>query len=1039
MNIPESAVRRSVTVYMLIFGLLVLGFIALSRLSLDLLPDIKLPAAVITTEYPGAGPGEIEKMVTEPLEGVLSTLSNLDKVQSQCMPGSSVIVLFFDWGTDMDFATLEVREKLDLVRSFLPSGVKDPMIFKLDPSLLPVIQAGVSYGSESSTTPTTLTDLTYSAAELVKPRLERLPGVAWVVTSGGISSEVHVLMDPAKMEAHGLSLDYVSQLLMGENLGITAGNIQHGQKELRITTKGEFEDLEQIANTPIVTPGGSLVYLKDISQVKQSFSDITQKTSMNGSPSVGISIFKQTGANTVQVADAVHKEFESLKKELPENTQINTIFDQSDFIKMSIDSVKNNALIGAFLAILIIFLFLRNGRTTLVIAISIPISIIATFIMMYFAGFTLNLLSLGGLALGVGMIVDDSIVVLESIFRYREAGCSAWEAATAGAQEVAMAVTASTFTNVVVFLPVIFIEGIASQIFKELALTVSFALLASLLVALTLVPVLANRLVQVTTSLNEKSFYGKVMTAWGRVLDALDSGYRTLLAWSMNHRKKVLLSVLGIFIFSVALYPLLDREFLPQMEGGEVSIKIEMPSGTGLEETGKIAEQVEGLCEKAPEVDTIFTTVGSAGAMSIVQAADPDSATIQARLLPRKERNRSTGEVARELRQGVSELPGAQIEVTETDPKSMGMSVESPVSITLQGDEIDVLEEKAEEIAHIIGQVPGTSNVKTSLEEGKPEIQVQLDREKAATYGLGTYQVAQSLKSAISGQVATRYRSGGQEVDLRVRLVPEACKSLEDLESLRIPSPLGTQVPLKEIAQLKQTQTPAVITRQDQTRSCSIYADIDGRSLGSVMEDIRTELEKMPLPPGYSITYGGEQEQMMESFDALKLALILGIVLIYMVMASQFESFFHPLVIMFTIPLALIGVILAFVLTGMTFSIAAYIGVILLAGLAVKNGIVLVDYINVLRSRGISRREAILQAGPIRLRPVLMTALTAIFAMLPLAVGLGEGSEVDAPLALAVIGGLTVATFLTLVVVPLMYTLLEDVGMRLGVIKEEIS
>lgn len=589
-----------------------------------------------------------------------------------------------------------------------------------------------------------------------------------------------------------------------------------------------------------------------------------------------------------------------------------------------------------------------------------------------------------------------------------------------------MAVTASTITNVVVFLPVIFIKGIASQIFKELALTVSFALLASLLVALTLVPVLANRLVHITARHDEKKLYGKIMAAWGCAVGAMDSGYRRLLEWSMSHRKQVLLTVLGVFVVSIALFPLLDSEFLPEIEGREVSIAVEMPGGTGLKETAEVAEEVELLCEKIPEVDTIFTTVGSSGMMSIVQSTDTDKATIQARLLPRKERRRSASEVARELRREVAELPGAKIEVAVSDPKSMGMAMESPVSISVQGDEMDVLKEKAEEIARIISKVPGTSNVKTSRQEGKPEIQVQLDREKAATYGLGSYQVAQALKSAISGQVATRYRSGGQEVDLRVRLVPEACADLEELENMRIPSPLGIQVPLKEIAQLKKARTPAVITRQNQTRSCSISADLDGRSLGSVMDDIRAELKKMQLPPGYSITYGGEQEQMLESFDALKLALILGVILIYMVMASQFESLLHPLVIMFTIPLALIGVILAFVLTGMTFSIGAYIGVILLAGLAVKNGIVLVDYINVLRARGLSRREAILQAGPIRLRPVLMTAMTAVFAMLPLAFGLGEGAEIDAPLALAVIGGLTVATFLTLVVVPLMYTLLED-------------
>lgn len=1201
MNIPESAVRRSVTVFMLICALLVLGGISLSRLSLDLLPDISLPAAVIMTEYPGAGPSEIEKMVTEPMEGVLSTVGNLDKVQSQCMPGSSVVILFFNWGTDMDFATLEVREKLDLVRGFLPSGVKDPTIFKLDPSLLPVIQAGMSIGSSSTESadlaagdansasakaastnsagtqsaqvaavaaktnsssiaaqaaaatnigdqvaaagtntantkavtagtntssagaqsikaigtqstqvaaadassagtkaagpngtqvdaagaavqsakatavgtqstqapaspntntgtqlaasgnsatsgnsakdaaPANLADLTYTASEQVKPRLERLPGVAWVVISGGVSNEVQVLMDPAQMEAHGLTIEYVAQLLMGENLGITAGTIKQGQKELRITTKGEFEDLEQIANTPIVTPKGSLVYLKDISEVKQTFSDITQKTSMNGVPSVGISIFKQTGANTVQVAEAVSEELESLKKELPEDTQINTVFDQSEFIKLSIDSVKNNALIGAFLAILVIFLFLRNGRTTLVIAISIPISIITTFVMMYFAGFTLNMLTLGGLALGVGMIVDDSIVVLESIFRYREAGYSAWESATAGAQEVAMAVTASTLTNVVVFLPVVFVEGIASQIFKELALTVAFALLASLLVALTLVPVLANRLAQVTRSYDEKTLYGKIMIGWGRALDALDTNYRKLLAWSMNNRSKVLLTVLGIFIFSVALYPLMESEFLPEMEGNEVAINIEMPSGTGLEETYQVAEEVEKICEKVPEVDTIFTTVGSSGVMSMVQSPDPDKASIQARLLPREERQRSAGEVVKELRKEVAELPGAKIEVAESGLESMGMGLESPVSISLTGDDLDVLEEKANEIASVVSKVPGTSNVKTSLEEGKPEIQVKLDRDKAASYGLGTYQVAKALKSAVSGDVATRYRSDGKEMDLRVRLVPEECASLEDMENLRISSPLGVQVPLKEIAQLKKTQAPAVISRQDHTRVCTINAALEDRSLGSVMDDIRAELDKMQLPPGYSITYGGEQEQMMESFDALKIALILGVILIYMVMASQFESLLHPFVIMFTIPLALIGVILIFVITGMNFSISAYIGVILLAGLAVKNGIVLVDYINTLRSRGLSRKEAILQAGPIRLRPVLMTALTAIFAMLPLALATGEGAEIDAPLALTVIGGLTVATFLTLVVVPLMYTLLEDVGIRLGIIKGEAN
>ncbi len=1022
MNIPELAVRRSVTVFMVVIGVLVLGFLSLSRLSLDLLPDITYPVALVTTDYPGAGPEEIEKSVTRPLEEVLSTLNNVDTITSNSQTGSSMVVLRFEWGTDMDQVTIDIREKIDMIRDYLPDGAGDPTVMKMDPNVMPVLQISLSGGRD-------LAELTRLAEEEIKPRLERLPGAAWVVVTGGRTREVQVLVDPVKLNSYGLSLSQVAQALGAENVGLSAGTLKQGKKELLVTTSGEYEDLLQLANTPLTTPGGAVVYLKDISEIKQGYADLTQKTSLNGQPAVGVHVLKQSGANTVQVSRAVQEELAALQKELPGRVKTGVVFDQADFIRTSIDTVVNHALQGAILAVLVIFLFLRSFRSTVIIGLSIPISIIATFVMMYFGGLTLNILSLGGLAMGVGMIVDDSIVVLEVIYRYREAGASPWEAATAGAQEVAMAVTASTLTNVIIFLPVVFVQGIASQIFRDLALTVSFALLASLLVALTVVPVLAYRLVRVAGVEKEpRTPLGRLSFSLGRFFEGMNASYRRLLEWALGHRKAVLGGTVLLFVISLGLSPVIGAEFFPYVDTGEISINVKMPRGTGLEETGRVAGQVEEICGSLPEVKTTFSSVGASSGMEFFQGASADRASIRVKLTPRRERSRSTSELVEELRGRLEGIPGAEIEVDESQAVSMGTA---PISITLEGDDLEVLKAEAEKIAAIVEQVPGTSNVSTSLEEGKQEIEVRLKREEAASYGLGTAQVAQVLRTAISGQVVTTYRGEGEEIDLRLRLDPGAIQSLDDLGALTILTPTGAQVPLREVAELNWKESPVVVSRENQTRACYITADLRGRPLGSVMEDIQNRLQGHPLPAGYRITYGGEFQEMTEAFGSLALALVLGILLVYMVMASQFESLSHPFVIMFTMPLAFIGVVAAFVLTGKTFSIPAFIGVIMLAGIVVKNGIVLVDYINTLRRRGMSRREAILRAGPIRLRPVLMTALTAIFGMVPLALGFGEGGELLSPLAVGVIGGLTVATFLTLVVVPVMYTLVEDLVEKL--------
>jgi len=1025
MKIPELAVRRSVTVLMLILGLLVLGCVALSRLAIDLFPDLKLPVAAVMVEYPGAGPQEVEKAVTEPLEEILATVNSVDTIKSESRAGSSMLILWFAWGTDMDFATLQMREKIDMVKGMLPDDVKNPMVFKMDPAMMPVLQVGMSGGKD-------LAELTRLAEDVVKPRLERLPGAAWVIVTGGRTREVQVLVDPVKLDSFGLSLGQVAQALRAENMELSAGSLAEGKKEFTIRTTGEFEDLAQLAGVPLVTPQGSVVYLKDIARVAQGYTDLTQETYMNRRPSVGIHVLKQSGANTVKVTERVQKELEALKKELPGSVEVNTVFDQSQFIRDAINSVARNALIGAALAVLILFLFLRHVRTTLVIALSIPISIVATFILIYFGGLTLNLLSLGGLALGVGMMVDNSIVVLENIYRYRQEGHSLWEAATAGAQEVAMAITASTLTTVIVFLPVVFVEGIASQIFRDLALTVTFSLLCSLLGALTLVPVLSYRLLAVLPAAGEPCTWpAKASAAVGGWLEGIRDLYRDVLAWALGHRKAVIFGAFAVFVCSLALVPVIGVEFLPGMDAGEISIEIDMPRGTALAETGRAAGRVESLCASLPEVKTTFVSVGSAEEMGGFGTSEADRARIRVQLAPRRERERSTEAVAEEIRRRVAKIPGAEIKVAAVDPKMAGMPTEAPVALTVRGKDLAELKRAAGLVAEEVRQVPGTRNVKTSLEEGKPEIEVRLDRARAASYGLGTAQVAQTLRTAVFGQVVTRYRSGGEELDLRLRLVPGARTSVQDLESLYIAAPNGVAVPLREIAELREVEGPSVIPRKDQTRVCYVTGDLAGRPLGDVMKDIQARLAGLRLPHGCEIIYGGEYKEMQESFSSLTFALLLGILLVYMVMASQFESLLHPFVIMFTMPLAVIGVVLGLALTGKTFNIAAFIGVIMLAGIVVNNAIVLVDYINTLRRRGMARREAILQAGPVRLRPVLMTALTTVLGMVPLALGIGTGAEADAPLAVAVIGGLTVATFLTLVVVPVVYTLFEDLGSRI--------
>ena len=1046
MKISDLAVNRPVAILMLVAIVVLLGAVSFSKLHVDLYPEMKLPVAGVIISYPGAGPEEIESQVTQPVEEAVGTIPNIEDIYSVTRSGTSIVICQFDWGTDMDFASLQIREKVDLIKRALPEDIEAPMVIKMDPAMMPILQIGL-------TGPQDLAELKTLAEDEVKTALERIPGVASVTITGGLEREVQVTVDPVKLQNYGLSLSQVTSVLRADNFNQPGGEVAEAGKVLFVRSLGEFKSLEEVRSLPLTSAGGSTLYLRDVAEVTDGYKDVKQKTRMNGAPSIGIHVQKQSDANTVEVASEVKAQFELLKQKLPQDLQVAYVFDQSDYINRSLKSVQQRALEGALLAVVVIFLFLRNLRSTLIISLAIPLSIISTFILMYFAGITFNLVSMGGLALGIGRMVDDAIVVLECIYRYRSNGYSLYEAARQGASEVGNAVMAATFTTIAVFLPIVFVEGLSAMIFRQMALTVSFAIFSSLLVALTLVPMLASKALAVDAPapagkpvplpgggswrqrLRARLGYlnwllGRALNLWGGWIDRLNEVYLRVLQWALGRRRLVVIGISLLLVLSLALIPLVGAEFLPSMDAGQIAIDIQMDRGAVLERTDELAQRVEEVLGQVPEVDTVFTSVGSSGGMMSI-GSQPDVSQLRVMLVPLAERSRPVEEVADEIRQKLSALPGAKIKVSVSDPMMGSMSTTTPISISIKGENLDLLRDLAEQAAAQVRTVEGTREVDTSLSAGYPEVQIAVDRQKASAYGITAAQVASVVKTAIEGQVATRYRTGGDEIDIRVRLKPEARENLRNVEDLVITSPGGVAVPLRDIARLDIGQGPSVINRSGQERVVTVSGEIAGRDLNSIMTDIRARLAGMALPPGYSISYEGSNKEMMESFASLAQALLLAIVLVYMVMAIQYESLLYPFVIMFTIPTTVIGVVLSLVLTGRSFSVPAFIGLILLAGIVVSNGIVLVDYINTLRQRGMDRNQAILAAGPVRLRPILMTAITTILAMVPLALGLGEGGESQAPMATVVIGGMTVSTFLTLVLIPVVYTLFDDLGVKI--------
>lgn len=1031
MKLSSFSVEHPVTTLMAILIIIVIGIVAVTKIPIDLYPDMDLPAVTVYTEYEGAAPKEIESRVTKPLEEVVGTVEGVNTINSISKKDASIVIVEFNWGQDMDFAALDLREKIDVVKEYLPNDAKDPVITKVEPSAAPIMQLGFSGIND-------LVESKSIAEDIIKPRLERLDGVASIEVVGGLEREIKVLVNPIKLESYGLSLSQIVKLLRAENMEISGGIIDESRREYLVRTLGEFSSLSEIENIVIPTGPESFIHLKDIAEVRDDFEDEETITYVNGNPSIGLLVYKQSDANTVKTSNLVRKELELIEKELPQGSKINISTDQADFIKRAIKNLASSAIGGAILATIVLYVFLQDIKSTLVIGLAIPLSVISTFNLMYFKGLSMNLISLGGLGVGVGMMVDNSIVSLENIYRYwKEEGFLPKEAAKVGAAEVGGSLVGSTLTTVVVFLPIIFVEGMTAQLFSPMAYTVSFSLLSSLFVAITLVPMMFSvffreEYTHTKKSSNNKNKFtkgiSKVILKISNYIpfNILHKKYQTVLEWVLSHRKIVLIITLLTFLSSFLFVPFIGKEFIPHMDSGEFEVEVEMPGGTAIDETERVVKDIWTEIEKIPEVKEVFVEIGTSDTHGDT-SSNPERAVFNVIMTSRNQRAKSTAEIIDELRKEVKDIPGTDIKITEKAFVIAGFFASAPISVSIKGDDLDTLENITEQIAKEVEEIPGTREVKTTFDKASPEIHISIDREKASTLGLSVYEIGQTIRTAIHGEIATLYRTADDEFNIRVQLKEDSRQNIFNLKDLTVVSPKGYKIPIREIAKVKRGEGPSSINRENQIRVAYITAQVVGRDIGSVTRDIQERVDKVDIPPSYLVDYAGEVQEMRKSFKDLAGAMVLAAILVYMIMAAQFESLVYPFILMFTIPLAFIGVFMGLGLTGRPLSVPAFLGVIMLVGIVVNDGIVLVDYINLLRRQGLERDEAILKAGPTRLRPILMTTATTALGLLPIALGIGDGAEVQAPMGTVVSTGITTSTLLTLIVIPVLYTVFDDI------------
>ena len=1026
MDMIRGSLKNPVARFMVAIGIILLGMIAFSNLAIDLFPDISYPIISVSTEYPGAGPEDIEISVTRLIEKRVSRIQNVRYVSSRSRDSYSTVIVEFYWGTNLDVASSDIQQSINQIIDHLPEDAKQPVIYKFDPSQIPVLTLAI-------TGPMDEFRLRELGEDFIAPRLESLKGVASANVWGGVVREIQVELDRAKLEGMNLSLDKVAQAVKIAHMDSPGGSLKDERKEYGVRTLGRSSEIKNIEEIIVQQHNGNPTRLRDIGRVKDGFEDTQTEVSVNGARGITVAVQKQIGGNTVSVVDNVVKALPQIQKELPKGVSLQVVSDQSAFIRKSIKNLQHEAMMGALLAVAIILIFLGSGTSTLIIAHSIPISIIATFVLLHFGKFTLNIMTLGGLALGVGRLVDDAIVVLENINRHIELGESPEEASYKGATEVSKPVIAATITSIVVFTPLAFVKGIAALLFVQMAYTVAFSLLASLFDSLTLVPVLTAKFLKPKGAARKVSWTQTFFEKTRPFFLWVDQYYQNILQLSLSHRKVVVSGVIGIFVGTLLLIPLIGTEFFPASDEGQLRIALRLPVGSPMEETKRVMNRVEGIIfQDVPELYSLWSRSGSGRGAGIFSGrfSGPHTGSASVMLVDQSDRDRSSETVAASLRQKVRGIPGAIISVNPGGIVSrvMTFGADEPIDVEILGYDMATGSRLAKEVDQILKEVRGVTDIQVGREEGFPEYQVRVRQDRIASLGLTTSRVAEIVRGAIEGTESSIYvdPQTGREHNVRVRLREEDRRRPEDLNRLPVPALGGKVVPLENVAEIVRMSTPVQLERKYQQRIVHVTANTSGRDLGSIASEIEGKISQIKIPEGFSVQLKGARLEQKEAFQMLLFALVLAIVLIYMVLASQFASLLHPFLIMFSVPLGFIGVVWALFLTGNTLSVVSFIGIIMMVGIVVSNAILLVDYTNRLRQEGIELKEAIIRAGRTRLRPILMTTLTTICGLIPMALGLGEGAEANASLAIAVIGGLSVSTFLTLVFVPTLYMIAES-------------
>lgn len=1025
MKIAKLSISRPVTFFMIYLIAIGAGFFGLSNLKLALYPDMEFPMAIVMTTYDGVGPEDIENTITRSIESAVVSVDGVKHVTSSSSKGMSLVQIEFNWGSDMDQAESDVRSKLDVFSDYIPDDASDPMVFVFDPSMMPVMRMSISADDMGEA------ELRRLVEDRIQPRLERIDGVASASVSGGLEREVQVNVNPYQLAANNISIQEIISFLAMANLPIPGGLIEEGNKEFSVVSNSEFSSVSDIENTVVgYSPYGSPIYLKNVAKVEDSYKELDNVVRDNGKNTINMRIQKQSDANTVQICSETLDELENIKTSIGKNIDFKVAFDQSEFIKQSAGNLTSTAILAFILAGFVLFVFLRHLKSSLIASISIPVSIIVTFVVMYAMDITLNIISMAGLAIAIGMLVDNAVVVLENIFRRNhELDEPICQAAENGTNEVGAAVVASTLTTLSIFIPMLFVGGIAGMMIKDLALTIVVSLTVSLIVSLTLIPLLASKFLSKKQQSHKTKLMGGFDRGMSKFFENMGAAYRRSLTWSLGHKKTLIAVIVVLFVISLNMLGRVGFEFMPKTDDNEVNFSIELPVGTALPLTDKYFQQIEKvISEEVPELDNLNISFGRADGFAAIFGGSSNTGSASISLIDKEERDRSKFEIQDILRDEINAIPGVKAEFS-----SGGMQGnQSDVVVELYSHDIVKGEEIATQIGAMMENIPGMVDVDLSFSDPQPEYQIVIDREKIASMGLNIAQIAQIIETSVKGKIASLYRENGEEYNVYVQLDREFRQSRIDLESIFIKSSSGAQIPLSAIASIEDGESMVTITRQDQSRMLSISANVTGRNLGEVTQDLETELASLSLPADFRYNISGAAEDMQETAGSFILAILVAILLVYMVMASQFESLLDPFIILFTIPLALIGVAIALFITGTTLNMTSLIGCMVLVGIVVNNGIVLIDYINkVIESKKSSSiTDAILTGAQTRLRPVLMTALTTILSMLPLAFELGSGSELWGPMARTIIGGLVASTFLTLFFVPVMFDIFQHKRME---------